>query len=69
MCFKKLHLWINEPPPEKDLEIGVGRYVAWQTPLHRKAIRKALQSLYKAREVWVEIGNESLYNSSINAEK
>jgi hypothetical protein len=27
--------WVDEPPPEKDLEIGVGKYVAWQTPLHR----------------------------------
>ena len=36
-------LWIDEPPPEKDLEIGVGRYVTWQTPLHRKAVRKALE--------------------------
>jgi len=37
-------LWIDDPPPEKDLEIGVGRYVAWQTPLHREAVRKALES-------------------------
>ena len=35
--------WIDEPPPEKDLELGIGRYVAWQTPLHREAIRRALQ--------------------------
>jgi energy-coupling factor transporter ATP-binding protein EcfA2 len=35
--------WIDEPPPEKDLEMGVGRYVAWQTPLHREAVRKALE--------------------------
>jgi len=34
--------WVDEPPPEKDPEIGVGRYVAWQTPLHREAIRRAL---------------------------
>jgi len=37
-------LWIDDPPPEKDLDIGVGRYVAWQTPLHREAVRKALES-------------------------
>jgi len=36
-------LWIDEPPPEKDPEIGIGRYVAWQTPLHREAVRKALE--------------------------
>jgi GTPase SAR1 family protein len=35
-------LWIDKPPPQKDLEIGVGRYVAWQTPIHREAVRKAL---------------------------
>jgi hypothetical protein len=36
-------LWIDEPPPEKDPEIGIGRHVAWQTPLHREAVRKALE--------------------------
>jgi hypothetical protein len=35
--------WIDEPPPEKDLELGVGRHVAWQTPLHREAVRRALE--------------------------
>jgi len=35
-------LWIDEPPPKKDLELGIGRYVAWQTPLHREAVKKAL---------------------------
>ena len=34
--------WVDEPPPEKDLELGIGRYVAWQTPLHREAVRVAL---------------------------
>ncbi len=34
--------WIDEPPPERDLELGIGRYVAWQTPLHRDAVRRAL---------------------------
>jgi hypothetical protein len=32
--------WIDQPPPERDLEIGVGRYVAWQTPLYREAVNK-----------------------------
>jgi hypothetical protein len=36
-------LWIDEPPPEKDPEIGIGRHVAWQTPLHREAVKKALE--------------------------
>ncbi|MEM4970828.1 MAG: ATP-binding protein [Sulfolobales archaeon] len=37
--------WIDLPPPEKDLDLGIGRYVAWQTPLHREAVRKALEEL------------------------
>jgi hypothetical protein len=36
------YLWIDLPPPEKELELGIGKYVAWQTPLHREAIRKVL---------------------------
>ena len=35
--------WIDEPPPERDPELGVGRHVAWQTPLHREAVRRALE--------------------------
>jgi len=38
-------LWIDQPPPERDLEIGVGKRVAWQTPLHREAVRRALEEL------------------------
>ena len=34
--------WAGEPPPEKDLELGIGRRVAWQTPLHREAVRRVL---------------------------
>ncbi len=37
------HLWIDTPPPERDLELGIGRFYAWQTPLHREAVRKALE--------------------------
>ncbi len=37
--------WIDQPPPEKDLELGIGKYVAWQTPLHREAVRRTLQEL------------------------
>ena len=36
------NLWIDEPPPEKDPELGIGRYYAWQTPLHREAVKRAL---------------------------
>ena len=35
--------WVDEPPPEKDLELGIGKHVAWQTPLHREAVRRALE--------------------------
>jgi len=35
--------WIDTPPPEKNGELGIGRYVAWQTPLHREAVRKTLR--------------------------
>jgi hypothetical protein len=35
--------WIDEPPPEKDSELGIGKYVAWQTPLHREAVKKTLE--------------------------
>jgi hypothetical protein len=38
---REQYLWIDEPPPERDLELGVGRHVAWQTPLHREAVRRA----------------------------
>jgi len=35
-------LWIDVPPPEKDHELDVGQYIAWQTPLHREAVEKVL---------------------------
>jgi len=35
--------WIDEPPPERDLELGIGRDVAWQSPLHREALKKACE--------------------------
>jgi len=37
--------WIDQPPPERDPELGIGRHYAWQTPLHREAVRKALEAL------------------------
>ncbi|ADM27608.1 ATPase [Ignisphaera aggregans DSM 17230] len=36
-------LWIDVPPPEKDSELGIGKHFAWQTPLHREAVRRALE--------------------------
>ena len=38
-------LWIDQPPPERDPELGIGRYYAWQTPLHREAVRRAVEGL------------------------
>ena len=35
--------WAGEMPPERDPELGIGRRVAWQTPLHREAVRRALR--------------------------
>ncbi len=40
--------WIDDPPPERDLELGIGRFIAWQTPLHREAVRRALEGLSPA---------------------
>ncbi|MGC9227751.1 MAG: ATP-binding protein, partial [Caldivirga sp.] len=37
--------WIDQPPPERDLELGIGRYVAWQSPLHRDAVKRTLEAL------------------------
>ncbi len=39
------YFWIDEPPPEKDLELGIGKFYAWQTPLHREAMRRALNQI------------------------
>jgi len=33
--------WIDEPPPQRDLELGVGRRMAWQSPLHKEAVKMA----------------------------
>ncbi|WP_054854430.1 ATP-binding protein [Vulcanisaeta distributa] len=35
-------LWIDQPPPDKDLGLGIGKYVAWQSPLHRDAVKRTL---------------------------
>jgi len=37
--------WVDQPPPERDLELGIGRDVAWQTPLHREAVRRVLEAV------------------------
>ena len=45
ITYRDPELWIDQPPPQKDLELGIGKHIAWQTPLHREAIRRALQEL------------------------
>jgi hypothetical protein len=35
--------WIDQPPPERDPELGIGKNAAWQTPIHREAVRRALR--------------------------
>ena len=34
--------WIDEPPQEMDLDLGIGKHIAWQTPLHREAVKRAI---------------------------
>ena len=41
--FRKQIYWIDKPPPEEDLQLGIGRVNAWQTPIYREAIKKALK--------------------------
>jgi len=41
---RKEYLWIDQPPPEKDLELGIGMDIAWQTPLYREAVKRTLKS-------------------------
>jgi len=36
------YFWIDTPPPERDPELGIGKNAAWQTPIHREAVRRAL---------------------------
>ena len=43
MYDRDLYFWIDQPPPERDPELGIGKNAAWQTPLHREAVRMALR--------------------------
>jgi len=43
MYDRDLWFWIDEPPPVKNLELGIGKHTAWQTPLHREAVKRALR--------------------------
>jgi energy-coupling factor transporter ATP-binding protein EcfA2 len=37
------YFWVDQPPPERDPELGIGKNAAWQTPIHREAVRRALR--------------------------
>jgi hypothetical protein len=42
IVYRDQSLWIDQPPPERDPDLGVGKHIAWQTPLHREAVRRAM---------------------------
>jgi hypothetical protein len=39
------YFWVDAPPPERDPELGIGKNAAWQTPIHREAVRRALREV------------------------
>jgi len=43
ITYRDLELWVDQPPPQKDLKLGIGKYIAWQTPLYKEAVKGALQ--------------------------
>jgi hypothetical protein len=43
MYDRRPSFWIDQPPPERNPELGIGKNAAWQTPIHREAVRKALR--------------------------
>jgi len=43
MYDRRPSFWVDAPPPERDPELGIGKNVAWQTPIHREAVRRALR--------------------------
>ena len=43
MYDRRLSFWVDAPPPERDPGLGIGKNVAWHTPLHREAVRRALR--------------------------
>ncbi|QOJ79278.1 ATP-binding protein [Infirmifilum lucidum] len=42
--YRDTYLWIDQPPPV-DKELGIGEKYAWQTPLHREAVRRILREI------------------------
>jgi AAA+ ATPase superfamily predicted ATPase len=35
-------IWIDVPLLERDLELGIGKHIAWQIPLYKESIKKVL---------------------------
>jgi energy-coupling factor transporter ATP-binding protein EcfA2 len=46
MHHREPDFWVDQPPPERDPELGIGRYVAWHTPVHREAVKRAVEGAY-----------------------
>jgi len=44
ISIRSEHIWIDEPPAT-DRSIGIGNEAAWQSPLHREAVKTALKHL------------------------
>jgi hypothetical protein len=45
MYDKDPYFWIDQPPPERDPELGIGKNVAWQTPIYREAVKRAREEV------------------------
>ncbi|ABW02264.1 ATP-binding protein [Caldivirga maquilingensis] len=41
--WKRDQDWVDVPPPERDPELGIGKYFAWQTPMHREVVKRVLE--------------------------
>jgi hypothetical protein len=44
MYDRRPSFWIDQPPPERNPELDIGKHVAWQTPIHREVVRRALEN-------------------------
>jgi len=38
--WRNEYLRVNTPPPKRNEELGIGRYIAWQTPIRRETVRR-----------------------------
>jgi len=35
-------IWIDVPPLERDLELGIGKHISWQIPIYKESVKKVL---------------------------